>query len=84
MYITLSKAVYPIEFQINVFYLGTKHDLRYAKSDNLVNLADAQKLKEQIGAYALIECSALNKQNIDIVFQQAVRATLNKPEMAAL
>lgn len=63
---------------ISIDFLGTKSDLRISDSEEFVSLTEAMKMKEKIKAIALIECSALNKQNVDDVFQEAVRAAIEE------
>ena len=60
---------------------GTKSDLRNSKSEKFVTLREAKKLKHRIKAAALIECSAKKRQNVDEVFQEAVRAAVKKPNV---
>eukprot|EP01126_Amoeba_proteus_P058299 TRINITY_DN7508_c0_g1_i8.p1 TRINITY_DN7508_c0_g1~~TRINITY_DN7508_c0_g1_i8.p1 ORF type:complete len:205 (-),score=40.27 TRINITY_DN7508_c0_g1_i8:376-990(-) len=63
--------------------VGTKTDLKedfstltQLKSKNLepVNLQDAIYFSKEIGAYATLECSAVTKEGVMKVFEEAVRA----------
>jgi GTPase SAR1 family protein len=44
-----------------------------------VTTVDAKKLKNKIGAYSLVECSAKNKTNLELVFEESIRAVEKKP-----
>lgn len=60
---------------------GTKSDLRIPNSEKFVTLTEGKKLKSKIKAFALVECSAKKKQNLEDVFHEAVRAVLKKPNV---
>lgn len=45
-----------------------------------MTLCEGMKLKQKIKAAALVECSAIKKENIDAVFRGAVRATIEEEE----
>jgi GTPase SAR1 family protein len=67
--------------QVPIILVGTKLDL-YQKSpeDKLnVNSQMAEKLKREIKAAALVECSARTQLNLNEVFTEAVRCVL-RPE----
>ncbi|XP_055298691.1 ras-like GTP-binding protein RhoL [Sitodiplosis mosellana] len=66
---------------VPIILVGTKSDLRYPNSEKFVTLNEAKKLKQKIKAKALIECSAIEKKNIDAVFLEAVRAVVKKPNV---
>ena len=61
-------------------FSGTKLDLRVQGSEKFVTTIDAKKLKNKIGAYTLVECSAKNKTNLATVFEEAIRAVEKKPK----
>ena len=52
--------------------------MRVQNSDKFVTTADAKKLKNKIGAFTLVECSAKKKTNLSTVFEEAVRAVEKK------
>ncbi|XP_055298679.1 ras-like GTP-binding protein RhoL [Sitodiplosis mosellana] len=66
---------------VPIILVGTKSDKRYPISEKFVTLNEAKELKRKIKAKALIECSAIEKKNIDAVFLEAVRAVVKKPNM---
>ena len=62
--------------------MGTKSDLR---NDSLVgsnvrytSSEDAVKMVEEVGAVTYLECSALTQEGLKEVFDEAIRAALNK------
>lgn len=55
---------------------GTKADLRVMNSDKYVTTAEGKKLKNKIGAYTLVECSAKKKTNLANVFEEAIRSVV--------
>lgn len=57
---------------------GTKSDLRISDSEDFVTLAEAKEMKQKLKAVALIECSAMNKQNVDDVFQEAIHVAIEE------
>jgi Ras-related C3 botulinum toxin substrate 1 len=61
-------------------FAGTKSDLRIPGSDKFVTTQEGKKLRSKIGAYSLVECSAKKKQNLALVFEEAVRAVERKPQ----
>lgn len=70
-------------FDCNViFYLSsysaTKAELRLPGSEKFVTTVEGEKLKNKIGAFALVECSAKNKTNLAQVFEEAIRAVERK------
>lgn len=60
---------------------GTKSDLRIPNSEKFVTTAEGKKLKNKIRAYAMVECSAKKKHNLQDVFHEAVRAVEKKPHV---
>jgi hypothetical protein len=53
---------------------GTKLDLWNPVSEGFVTSIDAITVKNLIGAFSIIECSAKQKTNVAKVFAEAVRA----------
>lgn len=64
---------------IPIVLVGTKLDLRIPASEKFVTQAEGRKLRKEIRAYSLVECSAMKKVNLQEVFEEAVRAVENKP-----
>lgn len=60
--------------------MGTKLDLRIARSEKFVTTAEGRRLKKEIHAHSFVECSAMNKENLGNVFEEAVRAVEKKPK----
>ncbi|KOB74459.1 Afadin-and alpha-actinin-binding protein [Operophtera brumata] len=58
--------------------VATKIDLRSANSQTEITTQEGKKLRKKIRAVQLVECSALERLNMDEVFQEAVRAALKK------
>jgi Ras-related C3 botulinum toxin substrate 1 len=54
--------------------VATKSDLRIPNSEKFVTTVEAKKLKSKLKASALVECSAIKKENLNEVFEAAVRA----------
>lgn len=65
-----------------IIIAGTKSDLRVPNSEKFISTSEAKKMKSKIKAAALVECSALNRQNLENVFHEAVRAAIKKPKKA--
>lgn len=65
---------------VPIILVGTKSDLRVPNSEKFVSLSEAKKLKSKIKAAALVECSAIKKQNLEEVFHEAIRAVVKKPK----
>ncbi|XP_063709267.1 ras-like GTP-binding protein RhoL [Culicoides brevitarsis] len=61
-----------------IILVGMKADLRDPKSGDFVTTEEGKKMKEKIGAFAFVECSAMKKINLDEVYCQAVRAVEEK------
>lgn len=57
---------------------GTKADLRVQGSEKFVTTVEGKKLRNKINAFTLVECSAKKKTNLDIVFEEAIRAVERK------
>jgi Ras-related C3 botulinum toxin substrate 1 len=49
-------------------------DKRVEGSKEFVTTAEAEALKNRIGAFSFVECSAVKKINLDSVFDEAIRA----------
>lgn len=60
------------------FPTGTKADLRVQGSEKFVTTIEGKKLKNKIGAFTLVECSAKKKTNLLNVFEEAIRAVEKK------
>jgi Ras-related C3 botulinum toxin substrate 1 len=63
--------------------VGTKKDLRNdpnvtSQVTQLVTESEANDLAKQIDARKYVECSALTQENLKTVFDEAIRAALNK------
>lgn len=77
---------------VPIILVGTKKDLRdepdtlqELKAQGLkpVDVKDAKKLAQDIGARCYIECSAVTRANVKEIFDEGVRAVLyKKPEKA--
>ncbi|XP_070500012.1 ras-like GTP-binding protein RhoL [Chironomus tepperi] len=63
---------------VPIVLVGTKSDLRIHGSEKFVTTPEGKKLKNKIGAYALVECSAKKKAHLTDVFEEAVRAVEKK------
>jgi len=64
-----------------VMLIGTKCDLRENKSAFRVMITPemGEQLEEEIKAFAYIECSALKRLRLDVVFEESVRSALSAP-----
>lgn len=62
-----------------VVLVGTKGDLRNTGNVDIVTMKDCQKMKKKVKASKYVECSALHRENLDLVFVEAIRAVLKKP-----
>jgi len=63
----------------NVFFNpGTKLDTK-ADAVQSVSFKEAKSLKRRLKAQAVLECSALTRENLDSVFTEAVRAIMKPP-----
>jgi len=74
---------------VPIILVGTKSDLRsdqgmisslQAKGLHIVTLEEAEKRRQEIGAGKYLECSALTQEGLKNVFDEAIRAALNKPQ----
>ncbi|XP_037922418.1 ras-like GTP-binding protein RhoL isoform X2 [Hermetia illucens] len=63
---------------IPIVLVGTKLDLRVAGSEKFVTTAEGRKMRKEIRAYSYVECSAMKQVNLSDVFEEAVRAVVNK------
>jgi len=77
---------------VPIILCGTKSDLRNdasmiqqlsAKGMNIIEQQKAQERAEEIGAVKYMECSALTQEGLKNVFDEAIRAALNKPKAGA-
>ena len=61
--------------------VGTKSDLRDSKEKSeFITTEQAEALKNELGAYKYLECSALTQKGLETVFQQAVQCILLNPQ----
>jgi small GTP-binding protein len=58
--------------------VGTKQDLRDS-ADSPVSTQDGEALRDQIGAFAYVECSAIKCQGIKDAFDKAIVHAVNPP-----
>ncbi|XP_055378170.1 ras-like GTP-binding protein RhoL [Condylostylus longicornis] len=63
-----------------IVLVGTKLDLRVPYSDKFVTVAEGKKLKREIRAHSVVECSAKKQQNLHEVFEEAIRAVERRPK----
>jgi len=63
-----------------IILVGTKLDLRVQGSEKFVTTAEGKKLKKEIRAHSLVECSAMKKINLHEVFEEAIRAVERWPK----
>lgn len=63
-----------------IILVGAKVDIRKdgSNSGNYVTYTEGLKMSKKIGTF--VECSALTTENLKLVFQEAIRAALNKPK----
>jgi len=73
---------------VPIILVGTKIDMRSdtsvtaslaSKGQKVKTKEDADQLMKDIGAVKYLECSALTQDGLKEVFDQAIRAALNKP-----
>ena len=63
--------------------MGLKNDLRNDESqETLVSDADVKLLGKEVSAFCTLECSALTRDGVRNVFDEAVRAGLYKQKRA--
>jgi len=74
---------------VPIILVGTKSDLRgdhatiqqlAAKGLKPIDAADARAQAQAIGAVKYLECSALTQEGLKNVFDESIRAALNKPK----
>jgi len=74
---------------VPILLVGTKSDMRNdsqihqqlaAKGLRIVSVEEAQQKAREIGAVAYLECSALTQEGLKTVFDEAIRASLNKKQ----
>jgi len=63
---------------VPIVLVGTKADLRVQGSEKFVTTIEGKKLRNKIGAFTLVECSAKKKTNLVNVFEEAIRAVEKK------
>ena len=75
---------------VPIILVGTKSDLRQdegmlqqlqAKGQRVISVEEAQARAKEIGAVCYMECSALTQEGLKAVFDEAIRAALNKKEV---
>jgi len=73
--------------EVPIILVGTKSDLRNdqamiqtlaSKGYHMVTAEEAQQRHKEISAVAYLECSALTQEGLKTVFDEAIRAALNK------
>lgn len=74
---------------VPIILVGTKSDLRgdqqmiqqlQAKGMSIIKQEEAQGRAEEISAVKYLECSALTQEGLKNVFDEAIRAAMQKPE----
>lgn len=74
---------------VPIILVGTKADLRNdddtiaqlrSKNLTMVSAAEGQSMADDIGAKGYLECSALTQEGLKNVFDEAIRAALDKPK----
>jgi len=77
---------------VPIILVGTKSDLRndqsmiqqlQAKGMSIIKEEEARQRAEDIGAVKYLECSALTQEGLKNVFDEAIRAALNKPKASS-
>ena len=69
--------------KVPVILVGLKNDLRSDESqETFVSDADVKLLSKEISAFSTLECSALTRDGVRNVFDEAVRAGLSKQKRA--
>jgi len=65
---------------VPIILVGTKADLRNDDQfkGKCVTAGEAEQMRDQIGADAYVECSALTQENLKNVFDTAIRAALRE------
>lgn len=76
---------------VPIVLVGTKSDMRndhnmisqlQAKGLHVITEQEALSRQKEIGAVKYLECSALTQDGLKTVFDEAIRAALNKPKPA--
>jgi len=76
---------------VPIILVGTKSDLRNDHSTvqqlrnkglDVITPQQAQAMSQQINATRYLECSALTQEGLKTVFDESIRAALNKPKKA--
>lgn len=74
---------------VPIILVGTKSDLRndqsmiqqlQAKGMSIIDAQDCARRAEEIGAKKYLECSALTQEGLKTIFDEAIRAALDKPK----
>jgi len=75
---------------VPLILVGTKSDMRNdpamqaqlaSKGLKVVSVEEAQQRARDIGAVSYMECSALTQDNLKTVFDEAIRASMNKKQV---
>ena len=75
---------------VPLILVGTKSDMRNdqamaaqlaSKGLRVVSMEEAQGRAREIGAVAYMECSALTQEGLKTVFDEAIRASMNKKQV---
>ena len=75
---------------VPLILVGTKSDMRNdqamaaqlaSKGLRVVSMEEAQNRAREIGAVAYMECSALTQEGLKTVFDEAIRASMNKKQV---
>lgn len=73
---------------VPILLVGTKSDLRKdeqtvrqltSRQQGMVSVENAQGMAKEVGAVKYLECSALTQEGLKQVFDDAIRAAMNKP-----
>ena len=54
--------------------------LTFVFSHVQVRYTEGLEMSKEIGSFTFVECSALTAENVELVFQEALRAALDKPK----
>jgi len=75
---------------VPIILVGTKSDMRNdaamasqlaSKGLRVVSVEEAQQRAREIGAVSYMECSALTQEGLKTVFDEAIRASMNKKQV---
>lgn len=57
--------------------VATKTDLREDPTQDAITTAEGKKMRDKIKAAKYVECSAKTGENLDTIFEEAVRCAVN-------